>query len=135
MFRVKICGVTRVEDAELAIALGADFLGLNFYPASARCLELEDARRIADAVGDRVPLVAVTVNAVAPEPQPAKASPAQERLLKGPAFGTCDKRVEYRAAAWPTFRHDNTRSGTAGQPIESKRQTCTTPVPTWRSGS
>ncbi len=61
--RVKICGVTRVEDAELAIELGAEFLGLNFYPASPRCLDLDAARRIADAVGDRARLVGVTVNA------------------------------------------------------------------------
>ena len=61
--RVKICGVTRVEDAELAIELGADFLGLNFYRPSPRCLDLDAARRIALAVGDRARLVAVTVNA------------------------------------------------------------------------
>ncbi len=61
--RVKICGVTRVEDAELAVELGADFLGLNFYPASPRCLDLATARRIVDAVVGRVRLVGVTVNA------------------------------------------------------------------------
>lgn len=61
--RVKICGVTRVEDAEMAVELGADFLGLNFYPASPRFLDLDQARRIADAVGDRARLVGVTVNA------------------------------------------------------------------------
>ena len=64
--RVKICGVTRLEDAELAIALGADFLGFNFYPASPRYLELEAAREIARAVGDRARLVGVTVNAEPP---------------------------------------------------------------------
>ena len=61
--RVKICGVTRVEDAELAVELGAEFLGLNFYPPSPRCLDLDAARRIARAVGGRARLVAVTVNA------------------------------------------------------------------------
>jgi phosphoribosylanthranilate isomerase len=61
--RVKICGVTRVADAELAVELGADFLGLNFYPASPRCLDLDAADRIAAAVAGRVRLVAVTVNA------------------------------------------------------------------------
>lgn len=61
--RVKICGVTRLQDAELAIELGAEFLGLNFYPASPRCLDLDRARIIARAVGDRARLVAVTVNA------------------------------------------------------------------------
>jgi len=52
-------------------------------------------------------------NAVAPEPQPAEAPPAEKRLVKGPAYGACDKQAEYPAAAWPTFRHDNTRSGYA----------------------
>ena len=61
--RVKICGITRLRDAELAVELGADFLGLNFYPASPRCLDLAAAGRIAAAVGDRVRLVGVTVNA------------------------------------------------------------------------
>ena len=61
--RVKICGITRVEDAELAIELGADFLGLNFYPQSPRCVDLAAARRIAAAVAGRTRLVAVTVNA------------------------------------------------------------------------
>lgn len=61
--RVKICGVTRIEDAELAIELGADFLGLNFYPQSPRCVDLATARRIAAAVAGRARLVAVTVNA------------------------------------------------------------------------
>ena len=61
--RVKICGVTRVADAELAVELGAEFLGLNFYPPSPRCLSLAAARRIAAAVGDRARLVGVTVDA------------------------------------------------------------------------
>ncbi len=60
--RVKICGVTRIEDAELAVELGADFLGLNFYPASPRYVEPLQAGRIASAVGDRVRLVGVVVN-------------------------------------------------------------------------
>ena len=37
--RVKICGVTRVADAECAITLGADMIGLNFYPPSPRCAD------------------------------------------------------------------------------------------------
>lgn len=59
---VKICGITRVEDAELAIALGADYLGLNFYPKSPRALGEAEAREIANAVGGRIPLVGVFVN-------------------------------------------------------------------------
>jgi len=37
--RVKICGVTRLEDANEAWAAGADALGLNFYPRSPRYVE------------------------------------------------------------------------------------------------
>ncbi len=51
-------------------------------------------------------------NAVAPEPQPAQAPPAGERLIKGPAYGSSVKHTQ-SPAAWPTFRHDNTRSGYA----------------------
>jgi phosphoribosylanthranilate isomerase len=60
--RVKICGVTRVEDARRAAALGADFLGLNFYGGSPRCVTAEAARAIADAVRGQVRLVGVFVN-------------------------------------------------------------------------
>jgi phosphoribosylanthranilate isomerase len=45
--RVKICGVTRVEDARGAWAAGADALGLNFYPRSPRYVTGETARLLA----------------------------------------------------------------------------------------
>ena len=44
--RVKICGITRREDARRAVALGADALGFVFVAASARCVSLETARRM-----------------------------------------------------------------------------------------
>ncbi len=59
---VKICGVTRPEDADLAAVLGADLLGLNFYPPSPRCLTVEAARAIAAAVAGRALLVGVFVD-------------------------------------------------------------------------
>lgn len=59
---VKICGVTRVEDAERAVELGASHLGLNFHPPSPRFVDADRARRIADSVRGRVELVGVFVN-------------------------------------------------------------------------
>jgi outer membrane protein assembly factor BamB len=52
-------------------------------------------------------------NALSADPQPAEAPPAENRLVKGPAYGACDEEPETPAADWPTFRHDNARSGYA----------------------
>jgi phosphoribosylanthranilate isomerase len=60
--KVKICGVTRAEDAELAIGFGADLIGLNFYPPSPRSLTIEQARRIRAVIGNRCEVVGVFVN-------------------------------------------------------------------------
>ena len=60
--RVKICGVTRVADAELAVELGADFLGLNFYPASPRAVRVAQAAMIASVVPPSVLRIGVFVN-------------------------------------------------------------------------
>src|SRR5690349_18982448 len=49
MFRIKICGITNVEDAIAAVDAGADALGLNFYKKSPRCVELEVAKQIKSA--------------------------------------------------------------------------------------
>ncbi len=59
---IKICGITRAEDALAAIDLGAAMLGLNFYPQSPRHITLEQAQEIAHAVAGRVKLVGVFVN-------------------------------------------------------------------------
>ncbi len=61
--RIKICGVTRVEDAELAANLGAEMIGLNFYPPSPRYLTVERALSIARALAGRARMVGVFVNA------------------------------------------------------------------------
>jgi phosphoribosylanthranilate isomerase len=61
--RIKICGITRCEDAELAVSLGADMIGLNFYPPSPRCLTIDRAAVIARALKGRARLVGVFVNA------------------------------------------------------------------------
>jgi phosphoribosylanthranilate isomerase len=44
--RIKICGLTRLKDAQRAVELGAAALGFNFYPLSTRYIELAAARAI-----------------------------------------------------------------------------------------
>lgn len=65
--KIKICGVTSPEEATLAADLGADFVGLNFYPPSPRYLEPKRAAEIAEAVRGRVKLVGVFVKTPARE--------------------------------------------------------------------
>jgi len=57
--KVKICGLTREEDAVFAAEQGADFLGMIFVPDSPRCIDVERAKSIRDAVGGRAKLVGV----------------------------------------------------------------------------
>jgi phosphoribosylanthranilate isomerase len=59
---VKICGITRVQDAIVSTMLGADMIGLNLFPKSPRSISLAKAREIADAVRGNVKLVGVFVN-------------------------------------------------------------------------
>lgn len=64
--RIKICGVTSVEDALVVSEAGADAIGLVFYPPSPRHLgDLALARDIALAAGPFVTVVGLFVN---PEP-------------------------------------------------------------------
>jgi len=60
--RIKICGVTRLEDALAAARLGADALGFNFWPGSKRHLTAAAARRIISRLPPFVTPVGVFVN-------------------------------------------------------------------------
>lgn len=61
--RVKICGVTSPEDASLAGRLGADAIGLVFYPGSRRCVSADRARSICAALGPFVTVVGLFLDA------------------------------------------------------------------------
>ncbi len=60
--RIKICGITRPEDAHAAVELGADALGLVFYAASPRHVSIEQAWEIVRSVPPFVTLVGLFVN-------------------------------------------------------------------------
>lgn len=61
--RVKICGITRPEDARSVVENGADAIGLVFYKDSPRYVPVDQARLIAAAVGPFVTVVGLFVNA------------------------------------------------------------------------
>jgi phosphoribosylanthranilate isomerase len=62
MTRIKICGVTRPEDAQAAAASGADALGLVFHAASPRHLTPQQARQVAQTIPPFVTRVGLFVN-------------------------------------------------------------------------
>ena len=62
MFRIKICGMTRPDDAAHAVACGAEAIGINFYPGSPRFVREKAAREIVGAVADGAEVVGVFVN-------------------------------------------------------------------------
>ncbi|MCA3556421.1 phosphoribosylanthranilate isomerase [Aestuariivirga sp.] len=60
---VKICGLSTPGTVEGSIAAGADYIGLNFYPASPRYVSLERAAELSDIARGRVKIVALVVDA------------------------------------------------------------------------
>jgi len=65
--RIKICGITRPEDARVAAAHGADAIGLVFYSKSPRAVTVDQALRIVAAVPPFVSVVALFVDELADE--------------------------------------------------------------------
>ena len=60
---VKICGITTVADARLAVQAGADLIGLNFYPPSPRYISESTAKMIRSILPQHVRCVGIFVNA------------------------------------------------------------------------
>lgn len=60
--RVKMCGMTRIEDIAYAVDLGVDAIGLIFYPQSPRYVTVDQAKMLLNNLPPFVDAVAVLVN-------------------------------------------------------------------------
>jgi phosphoribosylanthranilate isomerase len=80
---IKVCGITWLEDALVALECGANALGFNFYPPSPRCVSLRTAERIISRLPPEVLTVAVCVH-----PQQAGDFPCTALQVHGAAGET-----------------------------------------------
>lgn len=62
MTKVKICGITNIEDAQLSVKFGADAVGFNFYEKSLRYISPQIALRIVNDLPDELMKVGIFVN-------------------------------------------------------------------------
>lgn len=91
--KIKICGITNLADAQLAVDLGADALGFIFYPKSPRYISVREAANICNALPPFVARVGVFVDELEYEIEKA----LQECLLTALQFhgdeppGFCQK--------------------------------------------
>src|SRR5436190_9774000 len=90
---IKICGITRAEDAHAAVAAGARAIGLIFWPSSPRFIDPHRARRIVATLPPFITAVGVFVN------QPIEYVNAVASLVRlGAVQLHGDEDIEYAAA-------------------------------------
>ena len=128
---VKICGITRPEDAVAARMAGADAIGINFWPGSKRFIgSIERARAVADAA-EHLTTVGVFVNASADEinralevvkliqlhgdETPAFAEPFRGRYVRAVRVKDRDSLRELAVFSCPWYLLDGFSAGYGGQ--------------------
>jgi len=105
--RVKICGITRPQDARAAAALGADAVGLVFWPRSPRAVDVAQARAVAAALPPFVTRVGLFVDA-GPEELAAVLAAVPLDLLQ---FHGDESPAQCRAAGRPYLKAVRMRPG------------------------
>jgi len=139
---VKICGITRPQDAERAVVLGATAIGFIFWPSSPRRVGLEAARSIGRLVPGSVLKVGVFVDAPAAElartvgeagldavqlhgsESPDLVRGLEARVIKAVALGSPD--AEAQIAQWTGTTllldaHDPVHHGGTGRVVDWDR--------------
>ena len=138
--RIKVCGITRLDDAQRAVELGVDALGFVFWPRSPRCVSLRQAERIAAALPPFVATVGVFVNQPLDEIRTVAAGVGLSAIQLhgdeppgawGSVPGRCIKAVGVgrgfdaaAVAAWPADiwplldAHDPARRGGTGRAVD-----------------
>lgn len=107
-FRVKICGLTRPEDARCCAVAGADAIGLNFYSGSPRFLTLSRAAEICERLPAEVARVGVFVNA---PPEQILETARQLPLDWIQLHGDEPPETAARLAPWPVVRAFRCQAG------------------------
>ena len=97
---IKICGVTNVEDALAALAMGADYLGFVMYAKSPRGISAERLRRVRDALPDEARCIAVFVN----ESRDVVLRVAEECRLYAVQIHGDESTDDFRAMPLPVWR-------------------------------
>ena len=104
---MKICGVTRVEDAMLAAELGASAIGFVFWPGSARAIDAPRARWIIDGLPPFVTPVGVFVD----QPVESVREIAEAAGLRAIQLHGKEAAEAYEGLPWPVIKAVSVRGG------------------------